>query len=150
MSADTKSIRIDVAGTVLSPARKFGGSYLCTMRAASEIFAADATRKFFEYDFVYELNRSFRRLTLCRLFYRVRDSAPDGSSPRDCALLLAMEDNLRSSYPAYVNRRNFCRNSIGCATALPMGVAPEIVLYCFAMEENLKKLCICKSKKLAP
>ena len=29
------------------------------------------------------------------LFYRVRDSAPDGSSPRDCALLLAMEDNLK-------------------------------------------------------
>ena len=25
----------------------------------------------------------------------MRDSAPDGSSPRDCALLLAMEDNLK-------------------------------------------------------
>ena len=87
MSADTESIRIDVAGTVLSPARKFGGSYLCTMRAASEVFATDATRECFEYDFVYELSRSFCRLTLGRY-------------------------------------------SIGCATALPMGVAPEIVLYC--------------------
>ena len=57
MSADTESIRIDVAGAVLSPARKFGGSYLCTMRAASEVFAADATRECFEYDFVYELSR---------------------------------------------------------------------------------------------
>ena len=87
MSADTEYIRIDVAGTVLSPARKFGVSYLCTMRAASEVSAADATRECFEYDFVYELSRSFCRLTLCRY-------------------------------------------SIGCATALPMGIAPEIVLYC--------------------
>ena len=87
MSSDTESIRIDVAGTVLSPARKFGGSYLCTMRAASEVFAADTTWECFEYDFVYELSRAFCQLTLCR-------------------------------------------HSIGCATALPMGVAPEIVLYC--------------------
>ena len=36
MSADTESIRADVAGTVLSLARKFGGSYLCTMHAASK------------------------------------------------------------------------------------------------------------------
>ena len=57
------------------------------MRTASELFAADATRECFEYDFVYELSRAFYRLTLCRY-------------------------------------------SIGCATALPMGVAPEIVLYC--------------------
>ena len=42
MSADTESIRIDVAGTVLSPAQKFGGSYLCTMHAASEVSAMDA------------------------------------------------------------------------------------------------------------
>ena len=42
MSADTESIRIDVAGMVLSPARKFGGSYLCTMHPASEVFAMDA------------------------------------------------------------------------------------------------------------
>ena len=87
MSADMESIRIDVAGTVLSPARKFGGSYLCTMRAASELSAANATRECFEYDFVYGLSRAFCRLILCRY-------------------------------------------SIGCATALPMGVAPEIVLYC--------------------
>ena len=87
MSADTESIRINVAGTILSLARKFGGSYLCTMHAASEVFAADATRECFEYDFVYELSRAFCRLMLCRY-------------------------------------------SIGCATALPMGVAPEIVLYC--------------------
>ena len=90
MSVDMESIRVNVAGTVLSPARKFGGSYLCTMRAASEIFAADATREFFEYDFAsnfaYELSRVFCRLMLCHY-------------------------------------------SIGCATALPMGVAPEIVLY---------------------
>ena len=64
MSADTESIRIDVAGTVLSPARKFGGSYLCTMRAASEVFATDATREYFEYDFAYEHSRYIRRLTL--------------------------------------------------------------------------------------
>ena len=50
MSADTESIKIDVAGTVLSTARKFGGSYLCTMRAASEIFATDAAREYFGYD----------------------------------------------------------------------------------------------------
>ena len=56
VSADTESIRIDVAGTVLSPARKFGGSYLCTMRAASEVFAADATRGFCEYVFCNILN----------------------------------------------------------------------------------------------
>jgi len=62
MSADTENIRIDVAGTVLSPARKFGGSYLCTMRAASEVSAADATREYFEYDFVFELSRFFCRL----------------------------------------------------------------------------------------
>ena len=90
-----KVLRINVAGTILSPARKFSGSYLCTMRATSEIFAADATRECFEYDFVYELSRSFCRLSLWRY-------------------------------------------SIGCATAIPMGVAPEIVLYCFAMEDNLK------------
>ena len=91
MSADTESIRIDVAGTVLSPARKFGGSYLRTMRATSEVFAMDATRECFEYDFAYELSRTF-----CRpLFYRVRDSAPDGSSPRDYDVLLVMEDNLK-------------------------------------------------------
>ena len=107
MFADTESIRIDVAGTVLSPARKFGGSYLCTMHATSEVFAADATRECFEYDFVCELSRAFDRLTLWSLFYRVRDSAPDGSSPRDCALLLAMEDNLKFFYPAHFSQRNF-------------------------------------------
>ena len=41
------------------------------------------------------------------LFYRVRDSAPDGSSPRDCALLLAMEDNLKIFYPAHFSQRIF-------------------------------------------
>ena len=87
MSVDMETVRINVAGTVLSPAEKFGGSYLCTMRAASKVFATDATRECFEYDFVYELSRDICRLTLCRY-------------------------------------------SIGCATALPMGVAPEIVLYC--------------------
>ena len=46
MSADTKSIRIDLAGTVLSPARKFGGSYLCTMHAASEHVAIDIIQAF--------------------------------------------------------------------------------------------------------
>ena len=64
MSADTESIRIDVAGTVLSPSRKFGGSYLCTLRAASEVFATDATRECFEYDFAHERSRYIRRLTL--------------------------------------------------------------------------------------
>ena len=29
-----------------------------------------------------------------------------------------------------IRRLILCYNSIGCATALPMGVAPEIVLYC--------------------
>jgi len=57
--------------------------------------------------FAYELSRMFRRLTLLPLFYRVRDSAPDGSSPRDCALLLAMEDNLKIFYPAHFSQRNF-------------------------------------------
>ena len=60
-----------------------------------------STREYFECDFAYELSRMFRRLTLLPLFYRVRDSAPDGSSPRDCALLLAMEDNLKFFYPAH-------------------------------------------------
>ena len=86
-----KVLRTNVARTVLSPARKFGGSYFCTMRAASEVFAADATREIFEYDFAsnfaYDLSRVFCRLILY----------------------------------------HYC---IGCATALPMGVAPEIVLYC--------------------
>ena len=86
-----KVLRINVAGTVLRPARKFGGSYLCTMHAASEVFAADATREFIEYDFV--LNFAY---LMSRVF---------------CRLIL-------------------CHYSIGCATALPMGVAPEIVLYC--------------------
>ena len=56
MSVDTETVRITVAGTVLSPAQKFGGSYLCTMHAASEIFAADATRVFCVYVFCRILN----------------------------------------------------------------------------------------------
>ena len=45
----------------------------------------------------------------------MRDSAPDGSSPRDCALLLAMEDNLKSflSYTLLVEQ---------IFVMLPMGV----------------------------
>ena len=72
------------------------------MYAASEIFAADATREFIEYDFVLNFAESSRWSTdSLPLFYRVRDSAPDGSSHRDCALLLAMEDNLKSVYPVH-------------------------------------------------
>ena len=43
-----------------------------------------------------------RRLIFLPLIYRVRDSAPDGSSPRDCALLLAMEDNLKKSLTLHI------------------------------------------------
>ena len=66
MSADTESIRIDVAGTVLSAARKFGGSYLCTMRAASEILATDATRECFEFSELCWTSHA-----LCRLIFAV-------------------------------------------------------------------------------
>ena len=46
MSVDTELIRIVVARTVLSPAQKIGGSYLCTMRAASEYVATDVVQAF--------------------------------------------------------------------------------------------------------
>ena len=46
MSANMELMRIIVARTVLGPARKIGGSYLCTMRAASEHIATDAVQAF--------------------------------------------------------------------------------------------------------
>ena len=46
MSVDMELVRILVARTVLSPARKIGGSYLCTMRAASEHIATVAVQAF--------------------------------------------------------------------------------------------------------
>ena len=46
MSVDMELIRMIVARTVLSPARTIGGSYLCTMRAASEHVATDAVQVF--------------------------------------------------------------------------------------------------------
>ena len=66
-----------------------------------------STREYFECDFAYELSRMFRRLIFLPLFYWVRDSATDGSSLRDCALLLAMEDNLKFFDPAHFSQRNF-------------------------------------------
>ena len=80
MSVDTELIRIIVARTVLSPARKIGGSYLCTMRAASEHGATDAVQAFLLCCGPF----NFKHYPLIN---RVRDSAPDGSSPRDCAVL---------------------------------------------------------------
>ena len=46
MSVDMELIKIIVARTVLSPARKIDGSYLCTMRAASEYIATGAVQAF--------------------------------------------------------------------------------------------------------
>ena len=46
MSVDMEFIRILVARMVLSPAQKIGGSYLCTMRAASEHVATDVVQVF--------------------------------------------------------------------------------------------------------
>ena len=46
MSVDMEFIRILVARTVLRPGRKIGGSYLRTMRAASEHVATDAVQVF--------------------------------------------------------------------------------------------------------
>ena len=102
MSIDTEILRIHVAGMFLSLARKFGGYYLCTKHATSEIFAMGATREFCEYDFVIfwtVLDESCPLSSdILPLFYRVRDSAPDGSSPRDCVVLFAMEENLKFAY----------------------------------------------------
>ena len=46
MSVDMELVRMIVARTVLSPARKIGGSYLCTMHAASEHVAIDIIQVF--------------------------------------------------------------------------------------------------------
>jgi hypothetical protein len=46
MSVDMELIRMIVARTVLSPARKIGGSYLCTMHAASEHVVIDIIQVF--------------------------------------------------------------------------------------------------------
>ena len=46
MSVDMELIRMIIARTVLSPARKIGGSYLCTMRAASVHVAIDTIQVF--------------------------------------------------------------------------------------------------------
>ena len=46
MSVDMELVRMIVARTVLSPARKIGGSYLCTMHAASEYVAIDTIQAF--------------------------------------------------------------------------------------------------------
>ena len=75
------------------------------MHAASE--DRRSTREYFEYDFIHERSRVIRRLSFCLEFYRVRDSAPDGSNPQDCALLLAMEDNLKTLNPVHISQRNF-------------------------------------------
>ena len=81
MSADTVHIRIHVTGTVLSPAQKIGGSYLYTMRAASEHVATGAVQAFL-YCYVCNFRNGHHPP-----INRVRDSAPDGSSPRDCTIL---------------------------------------------------------------
>ena len=80
MSVDTELIRIVVARTVLSPARKIGGSYLCTMRATSEYVAIDTIQAFLG---IYGQFWIWHY----PLIYKVRGSAPEGSSPRDCAVL---------------------------------------------------------------
>ena len=49
MSVDMELIRMIVARTVLSPARKIGGSYLCTMHAASEHVATAAVQAFLRF-----------------------------------------------------------------------------------------------------
>ena len=46
MSVDIEYIRLPVALTVLSLARKIGGSYLCTMCAASEYVAIESIQAF--------------------------------------------------------------------------------------------------------
>ena len=129
MSADTESIRIDVAGTVLSPARKFGGSYLCTMRATSEVFAMDEIRECFEYDFVCELSRALRRLTLCRYSIGCATALPMGVAPE--IVLYCLQWRIISDFITMhmLIEDIFCRNSIGCTTVLPMGVAPGIMMY---------------------
>ena len=81
MSFDTVLIRVIVARTVLSPAQKIGGFYLCTMRAASKHIATDAIRAFLLLSCMKFKDRHYS------LFDRVCDSAPDGSSPQDYALL---------------------------------------------------------------
>ena len=50
MSVDMEHIRIPIAWTVLSPARKIGGSYLCTMRAASETVCDWRNSGIFDFD----------------------------------------------------------------------------------------------------
>ena len=55
MSVDMELVRMIVARTVLSPARKIGGSYLCTMHAASEHVAIDIIQAFLSFYEQFEI-----------------------------------------------------------------------------------------------
>ena len=78
----------------------------------------------------------------------MRDSAPDGSSPRDCALLLAMEDNLKI-FVLTLERSgrviNFVINFYRVRDSAPDGSSPRDYVVLFAMEDNLR-LCSYQSK----
>ena len=103
MSVDMEFIRILIARTVLSPARKIGGSYLYTMRAASEYAAIDTIQAFLG---IYGQFWIWHY----PLIYRVRGSAPDGSSPRDCAVLFKQWRIISKSLhysPVFYSRENF-------------------------------------------
>ena len=80
------------------------------------------------------MSRVFCRLILCHY-----SRAPDGSSPRDCVLLLAMEDNLKSVYPVHCQSKNFLIRSVyRVRDSAPDGSSPRDCALLLAMEDNLK------------